>query len=194
MKQEATGREQLLDGIADYCLAHGVADLTLRSVGRAVGSNNRMLLYYFGSKEAMISAALQHAGARFPDIHEAFELLRQPDRPLTDCLDDTWRAISAEANLPFTRLFFEVFGLAAHQPGRFDAFLGSVGHDWSAEVASVFRRAGTTPARARRIGIEIVALWRGLQMDLLSGGDRARIAKAHREAVNRVVHNSSTAS
>jgi AcrR family transcriptional regulator len=193
VRQETTGREQLLDGIADYCLGQGVADLTLRSVGRAVGSNNRMLLYYFGSKEAMISAALQHAGARFPDIHQAFELLHRTDRPLADCLDDTWRAISAEANLPFTRLFFEVFGLAAHQPGRFDAFLGSVGHDWSAEVASAFRRDGTAPATARRIGIEVVALWRGLQMDLLSGGDRARIHKAHRDAVNRVVHSSSTA-
>jgi AcrR family transcriptional regulator len=191
--QELTGREQLLDGIADYCLRHGVADLTLRRVGRAVGSNNRMLLYYFGSKESMISAALQHAGARFPDIHQAFELLRRTDRPLADCLHDTWRAISAEANLPFTRLFFEVFGLAAHQPGRFDAFLGSVGHDWSAEVASVFRRSGTAPARAHRIGIEIVALWRGLQMDLLTGGDRSRIDRAHRDAVNRVVHSSSTA-
>jgi AcrR family transcriptional regulator len=193
VKQEPTGREQLLDGIADYCLEHGVAELTLRSVGRAVGSNNRMLLYYFGSKEAMISAALKHAGSRFP-IHRAFEALGRSERPIAGRLDDTWRAISAEANLPFIRLFFEVFGRAAHEPARFEAYLDSVGHDWSAEVAAAFRAAGTPTAAAQRIGTEIVALWRGLQIDLLSGGDRARINRTHRDAVNRLVHSSSTAS
>ncbi len=182
--------ERLLDLVAAYCLDHGVADLTLRGVARAVGSNNRMLLYYFGSKEAMISAALQQAAQRFPQLLNAFELLEQPSRTLPERLDDTWKAISADVNLPFIRLFFEVFGLAAHQPGRFDAYLGSVGHEWSARVAAIFQREGATPAAARRIGTEIVALWRGLQMDLLSSGERKRIDRTHREAMNRLVHSS----
>lgn len=183
-------RERLLDLVADYCLERGVADVTLRGVASAVGSNNRMLLYYFGSKEAMISAALQHAALRFPQLLNAFELLEQSTRTLPERLDDTWRAISADVNLPFIRLFFEVFGLAAHQPGRFDAYLGNVGHEWSERVAAVLRREGATPAAAGRTGTEIVALWRGLQMDLLSSGERKRIDRTHREAVNRLVHSS----
>lgn len=182
--------DRLLDLVADYCLEHGVADLTLRRVARAVGSNNRMLLYYFGSKEAMISAALQRAAQRFPQLLNAFDLLDDPTRPLAQRLDDTWLAISADVNLPFIRLFFEVFGLAAHQPGRFDSYLGNVGHEWSERVAAVVRRNGATPAASRRIGTEIVALWRGLQMDLLSSGERTRIDRTHRDAVNRVVHGS----
>ncbi|MET0326473.1 MAG: TetR/AcrR family transcriptional regulator [Ilumatobacteraceae bacterium] len=186
MPMDSQERERLLELVAGYCLEHGVADLTLRRVGQSVGSNNRMLLYYFGSKEQMISAALKTAGQRFPELLHAFELLDVADRPLHRRLDDAWRAISAEANLPFIRLFFDVFGLAAHQPGRFDDFLGRVGHDWAERVAVVLRKEGLRPAQARRTGREVVALWRGLQVDLLTSGDRGRVDRTHTAAAQRI--------
>jgi AcrR family transcriptional regulator len=173
--EESQEQQRLLDLIADHCLEHGVADLTLRGVGRAVGSNNRMLLYYFGSKEAMISSALMAAGTRFPGVFRAFELLEAGGAPLERRLVLAWRSLAAEANLPFIRLFFEVVGLAAHQPGRFDDFLNRIGNDWADRVAAVFRREGMGPAESKRAGRELVALWRGLQLDLVSGHDRAAI-------------------
>jgi len=184
--EDSQERQRLLELVAGYCLEHGVADLTLRRVGQAVASNNRMLLYYFGSKEQMISAALNTASQRFPELRKAFDLLDVPGRPLERRLDAAWRALSADANLPFIRLFFEVFGLAAHQPGRFDDFLGRVGHDWAGRVAVVLRREGLRPADARRTGREVVALWRGLQLDLLSSGDRRRVDRTHATAAARI--------
>ena len=186
MTEDSSERQRLLELVAGSCLEHGVADLTLRRVGQAVGSNNRMLLYYFGSKEEMISAALNTASQRFPELQKAFELLDRPGRSLERRLDDAWRALSADANLPFIRLFFEVFGLAAHQPGRFDDFLGRVGRDWAERVAVVLRKEGLRPAAARRTGREVVALWRGLQLDLLSSGDRRRVDRTHATAAARI--------
>ena len=42
--------------------------MTLRSVGAAIGTNNRMLLYYFGSKEKLIAETLLEASRRFPAV------------------------------------------------------------------------------------------------------------------------------
>src|SRR5688500_15223083 len=93
--EESAERQRLLDLVAGYCIEHGVADLTLRRVAEAVGSNNRMLLYYFGSKEQMIATALVAAGARFPLVLRSFERLESTDGPLDRRLDAAWRSLSA---------------------------------------------------------------------------------------------------
>jgi AcrR family transcriptional regulator len=183
--EDSAERRRLLDLVAGYCLDHGVADLTLRKAARAVGSNNRMLLYYFGSKEQMIATALVAAGDRFPLVQRSFEQL-DGDGPLARRLDAAWRSLSADVNLPFIRLFFEVLGLAIHQPGRFDDFLGSVNHLWVDRVTAVLRREGLTPAAARRAGREVVAVWRGLQLDLVTGHERGPVDRAHAAAAARI--------
>lgn len=183
--EDSAERRRLLDLLAGHCIEHGVAELTLRRAAEAVGSNNRMLLYYFGSKEQMIATALIAAGERFPLVLRSFEQL-EADGPLADRLHAAWRSLSADVNLPFIRLFFEVLGLAIHQPGRFDGFLGSVSHQWADRVTAVLRREGLTAAAARRTGREIVALWRGLQLDLVSGHERGALDRAHAAAARRI--------
>jgi len=171
-------RERLLELAAGYVLEHGIADLTLRKLGRAIGTNNRMLLYYFGTKEQLIEHALAAAALGFPALNSAIAALDRPD-PLLDRLLAGWAAIAAEENLPFHRLFFEVFGAAAHRPGRFDRFLASVGHDWTNRVAAALHAEGVADPHARRLARELVALWRGLQFDLLSTGDAAAVADSY---------------
>ncbi|GAA4560701.1 TetR/AcrR family transcriptional regulator [Pseudonocardia xishanensis] len=174
-------RERLLGLVAGYVLEHGIADLTLRKLGAAIGTNNRMLLYYFSSKEQLIEQALMAASTRFPVFAAAMTGL-DGTGPLAERLDRCWAGIAAAENHPFHRLFFEVYGVALHQPGRFDGFLSRVGHDWTNLVAGQLRREGVPDPEAARLGREIVALWRGLQFDLLSTGDAAEVAAAHAAA------------
>lgn len=171
--------DRLLRLTVDYVLEHGVAEMTLRSLGRAIGTNNRMLLYYFGSKEQLIGQALNAAGQRFPAFTAAMTALDDPATPLVDRLLAAWRGIAQPANLPFLRLFFEIFGQAAHNPGRFDDFLARVGHDWTNNVARALRTDGVPEPEAGRMAREIVALWRGLQFDLLSTGDAQAVAASY---------------
>ena len=49
-------RQRLLALVGDLILAEGVSTLSLSGVARSIGSNNRMLLYYFGSKEDLLAA------------------------------------------------------------------------------------------------------------------------------------------
>ncbi len=186
MGNEINERERLLALIADYCLEHGVGDLTLRALGQAIGTNNRMLLYYFGSKEELIAAALDEATSRFPGIIDALGHLDDHDAPLGQRLEAVWKALSAKPNIVPIRLFFEVFGLAAHHPGRYSAYLMSIGTEWVERVAGALRADGVPAPTARLLAREIVALWRGLQFDLLSSGDRRAIDAAHAHAAQRI--------
>ncbi|MDT7649003.1 MAG: hypothetical protein QOI36_409, partial [Pseudonocardiales bacterium] len=164
-------RDRLLRLTADYVLELGIAELTLRGLGSAIGTNNRMLLYYFGSKEKLIGQTLLAASQRFPAFTAAMTALDDPGTPLVDRLLACWRGIAAPENLPFLRLFFEIFGQAAHNPGRFDDFLTRVGHDWTNHVAVALRAEGVPATAASGLAREIVAVWRGLQFDLISTGE-----------------------
>ena len=179
---EENERTRLLRLSADHILAHGVAGLSLRGIGKAVGSNNRMLLYYFGSKEELIAAALTEAGGRFPLLERIFELLDDRDQPLRTRLEAAWELLSADENLPFHRVFFEVLGLAGYQRGRFDAFLGAVATTWRGRVATALRAEGVPADPADDLARELVSLWRGLQLDLLTAGDRTATLRVNAAA------------
>lgn len=181
---EENERTRLLRLSADHILAHGVAGLSLRGIGKAVGSNNRMLLYYFGSKEELIAAALTEAGGRFPLLERIFELLDDRDQPLRTRLEAAWELLSADENLPFHRVFFEVLGLAGYQRGRFDAFLDAVATTWRVRVATALRAEGVPADEADDLARELVALWRGLQLDLLTAGDRAATLRVNAAAAD----------
>lgn len=172
-------RDRLLRLAADHVLEHGVAGMTLRGLGQAIGTNNRMLLYYFGSKEELISAALAEASRRFPVLARAFAVLEDRRRPLPERITAAWEAVAAAENLPFHRTFFEVLGLAVHQRGRFDAFLEAVGTDWHGQVSACLRTEGVPGPAADDLARELVAVWRGLQLDLITSGDRAGTDRAN---------------
>ncbi|SHN36994.1 TetR/AcrR family transcriptional regulator [Cryptosporangium aurantiacum] len=185
MSDPTSERQRLLSLVADHILASGVSGLTLRGVSRAVGSNNRMLLYYFESKEQLIAAGLAEVHVRFPRLRHALDGLHGT-APLPDRLHEAWRDIAAPENVPFLRLFFEVFGLAAHDPDRYRAFLDTVGTDAVTRVAAAFEADGAAPDVAQRLGTEVVALWRGLQFALLSGAAPEALDAVHRAAVARL--------
>ena len=66
-----------------------------------------------------------------------------------------------------------------HNPGRFDDFLARVGHDWTNQVAKALQAEGITATEAVALAREIVAVWRGLQFDLLSTGDADAVAASY---------------
>jgi AcrR family transcriptional regulator len=92
-------RDATLVKAADYVLEHGLADLSLRPLAKALGTSPRMLLYDFESKEALIDDVLAEIRRRLAAMLE--------DRPLD--LPSIWAWISAPEREPFLRLFFEVY-------------------------------------------------------------------------------------
>ena len=186
-RESSDKRAELLERVVDHVLDHGVGQLTLRGLATAVGSNNRMLLYYFGSREELVVAALHGAERRFPGIVGVVDHLAGPDLPLDQRLLAVWRTVSDPVNQPFNRLFFEVFGLASFDRERYASLLGDIGSEWVGQVAAAYRAEGVEEARAESLAHETVALWRGLQATLLSAGASAAVDRAAVDATAALV-------
>lgn len=179
-------RAELLDAVTEFVLEHGLAGLSLRPLARAVGTSARILLYHFGSKEELVASALREARAREAATMASYRT-SAAHVPLAELLDTAWQWVSAERNERFLRLFFEVYGLALQDLSRFPGFLDSVVADWLPIVESTLSEGGIEPGRARALAPLVVAVQRGLLLDLLATGARRRVNRAHREFVDRLL-------
>nr|WP_281373338.1 TetR/AcrR family transcriptional regulator [Kineococcus aurantiacus] len=163
-------------------LDHGVTSSTLRGLARAAGSNNRMLLYYFGSREQLVGEALRTvARDLFPGFENAWSELEHGTGTLQEDLQRVWDHIADPVNLPFLRLFFEVFGQATRQPGYAD-LMGDIAN-WHRPAVGRLRREGWPAERAEAFAHELTASWRGLQMTLILTGDAAAVGRVQAQAL-----------
>ena len=173
-------RAKLLDEVADYILNNGLADLSLRPLATAIDSSPRMLLYFFGSKERLIAEALAHIRVREQiDFKRAVSKPRAPDR-LESLLRD-WRSSASPRREKYSRLFFEVYGLALQNPEQFPGFLERALGDWLPLFEQAFAAAGVSSAPAKTLATLALGAVRGLHLDLLATGDRKRTEAAFRE-------------
>ncbi|GAA4684798.1 TetR/AcrR family transcriptional regulator [Frondihabitans cladoniiphilus] len=176
---EVSSRERLLSSVADLILERGVGELSLSEVARFIGSNNRMLLYYFGSKEQLLNAACLVAFARFPHVEGMIDRLQRGPGTPRQRLEAAWRDIAHPDNRPFLALFFESFGIALHHPNRNRSFFEHIAASWVPEVQTVLVEAGIPSADAHLVATQIIATWRGLQFSLLLGTPREVLDAAY---------------
>ncbi|MBB6626925.1 TetR/AcrR family transcriptional regulator [Nocardioides sp. KIGAM211] len=64
-------RDDLLERVTDHVLEQGLIGLTLRPVAAAIGTSDRMLIYHFGSRDALVSAVVDAATQRAIDEVDA---------------------------------------------------------------------------------------------------------------------------
>jgi AcrR family transcriptional regulator len=153
-------KTRTLGAAAAYVLEHGLAGLSLRPLADALGTSPRMLLYDFGSKEQLVREILAEIRR-----YEA-GLLAEDVRTI----EDVWRWISAPEREPFLRLFYEIYvdalGRGEAAPFVLD-WLHYLRRDWRPAVDSATATL-------------MIAVVRGLLLDLLATGDRRRTNAALR--------------
>lgn len=167
---------ELLDAIIGYLVKHGVADLSLRPLAKAVGSSPRVLLYHFGSKEAMVDRVL----ARIREQQRAsYEKMAPPffALPSAGCRK-IWRDMTAAESEPLFRLFFDVYSLALQRPRRFADFLHNTIEDWLEFVAKPMQREGYERNDSRAFATVVLAGFRGLMLDHCATRDKKRLDRA----------------
>ena len=169
-------RSALLERVVDYAQEHGIAELSLRPLGEAVGASPRTLLYYIKSKDDMLAEALAHARARQQALFASL-MIADEDSHGTVCRE-IWRLLSSDDARPAFRMFFEIYGIALHDRTRFPGFLDRAVEEWLAFLELAPLRRGCSPERARAIATVTLAMFRGLLLDLAASGDRARVDRA----------------
>ncbi|MGA9510329.1 MAG: TetR/AcrR family transcriptional regulator [Candidatus Sulfotelmatobacter sp.] len=164
---------ELRTAIVQYLVKHGIADLSLRPLAKAVGSSPRVLLYYFGSKEKMVVKVLAEIRDRQRNTYG------QMDAPTFEQACRTiWRHMSAPESQPVFRLFFEAYGLALRHPKRYKDFLNCTVEDWLRFVAAPLVREGYKRKHARAFATLILSGLRGFMLDYCATGDRKRLDRA----------------
>ena len=160
--------------MVDYTVEHGFSDLSWRPVAAALGISTTTLVHRFGAKEQMLEAILGRLRERM-FIAYGDALGEQLDLP--KAARAAWALTSDAQRGREFRLFFAVYGRALQAPQEFADFLRHVVADWMGAL-----RAAQGPhidaAQATRKATLVIATIRGLLLDLLATGDRARVQDA----------------
>ncbi len=180
-KPNPTQKAALLTAFVDYVLKNGMSDLSLRPAAAALGTSPRMLLYYYNSKEELLAAAIAQARAREIEMFVR-EVQKWGEASPAQIFRRVWNWYAAERRAPYLRFFFEVYGLALQSPTKFQEFLRTVGSDFLSFTEAGLVARGFARREARALATLSMASIRGLLLDLMTTGDRARVDAAARLA------------
>ncbi|MFJ6903248.1 TetR/AcrR family transcriptional regulator [Streptomyces griseoluteus] len=172
-------RAQLVDAAVDHVAAHGIADLSLRGLGAAIGVSHRMLIHYFGSKEQLLVEIVRTSERRQRDVLSRLRL--EPGLSPAGVARLLWQQLTDPRLAGQERLFFEICGHALRGRPEATPVLEGLVTDWLEPLVAAEVGAGAEPDAARnraRLGLATV---RGLLLDLLATGDRAGVDAAMEE-------------
>jgi AcrR family transcriptional regulator len=149
MGMEKTRRSELTERLTDHVLAHGLGSASLRPLAAAVGTSDRMLLYYFPDKASLVRAVLEAAATRMTKL---LDVHRLPDAlPPADLHNHLMRFALDNAVWPFMQLWLEIASLSARGDptcrlvgeGIARGFLQWIGEQVVAENSTARRMAAT---------------------------------------------------
>ena len=170
-------RQGLLDACTDYALEHGLPN-RLGPLATAAGASTRMLIYHFGTRDALLREILGQARQR--QVEAFTDLLRvRPGEPYPVTLERAWSAMTGPQGRPYLRMFSRLHDTAGEPlwPG----FRRAATTDWLEPLEDGMRSLGRP-----ELATVVLAVIRGLLMDLDATGDAARTHQAFRDFLGTV--------
>ncbi|MBU6531534.1 TetR/AcrR family transcriptional regulator [Streptomyces sp. NPDC057245] len=162
-------RGRILDACVDHALAHGLPD-RLEPLAVASGTSSRMLIYHFGTRDELLREILGRARRRQRDFFG--ELLSpRTGEPYPATLRRAWQVMTGPAGRPYLSMFGRLREDAEQRlwPG----FRRESTTDWLQPLEDGMRSVGRP-----ELGTLVLAVVRGLIMDLETTGDAARADRA----------------
>ena len=166
--------EEILDAAIEVSVESGLGALTFSRVAEAVGISDRMVVYYFPTKNDLIVGVAERLGAELQTLlAKAFGEERQSPE---DLLALAWPVLASRRGDRVFALFFEMIGFASsgQEPyptmvrGLMDAW-----RDWLAE-----RVVGDRIDVRRRRALSVMARIDGLLMIRRTMGNEAAVLAA----------------
>jgi AcrR family transcriptional regulator len=169
-------RERLLDAAVRYVTDHGVGDVGFRELARALGTTHRMLGYHFGSKEGLLVEIVRTVEQRQRDA--LADLVADQSLGPVEQMRRLGERVLDPALWPNERLFFELYGQALQGRPYAEDLLPEVITAWIPPLAEISRRLGVDEADVSAHARLLLAVARGLLLDLLATGDRVGVEQA----------------
>jgi AcrR family transcriptional regulator len=159
-------RADLLNRVIAYLADAGVGDRSLRQIAAGAGTSHRMLIYHFGTRDALLVEVVRAVEERQRVVLAGLRSHTPREMAL-----EFWRRLADPALAPYERLFFELYGAALAGRESVAPVLDGIVSSWLADE-SMF--AGLPAAQARMA----LAFSRGALLDLLATDDRAGVDAA----------------
>ncbi|MFE0419139.1 TetR/AcrR family transcriptional regulator [Streptomyces tendae] len=162
-------RDRILDACVDHALVHGLPD-RLEPLAAASGTSARMLIYHFGTRDALLRETLRRARRRQRDFFGELVAPR-PEEPYPSTLRRAWRVMTGPAGRPYLTMFGKLRENAEQQlwPG----FRRESTTDWLQPFEDGMRSIGRP-----ELATLVLAVVRGLIMDIETTGDVSRADQA----------------
>ena len=117
MPPKTLKRQHLVERMVDHVLAHGLAHASLRPLAQAAGTSDRMLLYYFADKDALLAAVLGRLAERMAAVLErAGPIAPLPPDQLLEAL---WARSRSPELAPYTTVMIELAAASMRQGGPY---------------------------------------------------------------------------
>ena len=172
----------MLAAAIDAAAQYGFSQLSLRQLAEHLGTSHRVLLFHFGSKDALlleIVCAVEQqqrdaviAGGAEPDEST-------PHSPAAR-MNEFWDRLRDPAMWPYERLFFEIYVQAMRGTEPAVHLLDHDIDSWLDAMVAMLTDVGIEPATARTDARLMLAVCRGLLLDLVANGDPAAVDAAMR--------------
>jgi AcrR family transcriptional regulator len=167
-------RGELLVAVGEYVLENGVATLTLRRAAEAVGVTHATLQHHFGSREQLLEEIIEHLLERsFAPGEDYPEGATVADVELR--LRELWASLMTPTGKQDIRLFTEVLVQSLYAgPGTEPAVTHSIGQRLE-RIAGIMVSLGCPETDAMPFATAMLAMLRGLTLDLLATGESERV-------------------
>ncbi|WP_243640420.1 TetR/AcrR family transcriptional regulator [Nocardioides jejuensis] len=146
----------------DYVLAHGLIGLSLRPLAAELDTSDRMLIYHFGSKDALVADVLRCSNDRAVAQLAALP----PSNGLSDAVGDLWDAVQSAPADRCTRIYVEASALGLFGQEPYASVVRDANAVWTAALVGHLVRSGVAADLAPRAAELIDAAFMGFQLDL----------------------------
>ncbi len=156
-------KQEIVAAVAQHLLQHGFRNSGLRALAKSAGLSDRMVMYYFETKEDLVTQALLLLADGLS--HSLSEILPNP-RASGAQIINTMRTAGATPEVkPLLRLWFEIVGLAMHEEGPYRGAAQLILEDWENWI-----KAKLGPKR-EHLAPDVLAQIEGHLLVLLLRGD-----------------------
>lgn len=151
MDKTTAKKTQIIQRLTEYVIEHSLADIGLRKLAAVAGTSDRMLIYYFETKDALMGEVLHAIASNLATQLDAVlgQGKRSPDVLLRDLL--------ALSRMPgfyaVIQLWFEIVGLAARGEQPYAQYATVIAKNWLGWIES--RLEDDQVAQARSLFAEL---------------------------------------
>ncbi len=144
-------RTHIIKAVAAHLVREGFSNSGIRALATSAGLSDRMLMYYFETKESLIASALRRLAENMAEGLEAL----LPPKPMTP--EAIVRTLVESARMPgqaaVLQLWFEIVGLAVRGQEPYRSTVNDILAAWEAWL--LLRLAPKDQHRARAVLAEV---------------------------------------